>query len=76
MMKFNRISTAGRDPIGNEAALFNMAKGRFAQCAQWAADKDEIDERDWLRVWSGSQWGDEAPNRLFGSWLNQDGEAV
>lgn len=75
-MNFNRISTVGQDAVGNEAALLNLAKGRFAQCAQWQADRDELEERDWLRFGSGSQWGDEAPNRLFGAWLNQDGEAV
>lgn len=40
------------------------------------ADRLEADERAWLTFWAGPQWGDEAPNRLFGAWLNRDGEAV
>lgn len=48
----------------------------FARAAQLSADEDERQEREWLTFWSGQQWGDEAPNRLFGAWLNQDGEAV
>lgn len=40
------------------------------------ADRLEADERAWLTFWAGPQWGDEAPNRLFGAWLNQDGEGV
>lgn len=59
-----------------DSAVVSEASRRFADCAQYWADYDEINERVWLRVWAGQQWGDQAPNRLFGSWLNRDGEAV
>lgn len=52
------------------------AQRRFAACAQLRADQEERDERIWLTVWAGKQWGDQAPNRIFGSWLNERGEAV
>ena len=59
-----------------DPAIVAEASRRFAACDQYFADYDEINERVWLRVWAGQQWGDQAPNRLFGSWLNRDGEAV
>lgn len=66
--------------IWNRANLFDgwecRAAERFAVCAQSRADHEELEDRSWLTFWAGRQWGDEAPNRLFGSWLNQDGEAV
>jgi hypothetical protein len=49
------------------------AQRRFATCDQLRADQEE---RIWLTVWAGKQWGDQAPNRLFGSWLNELGEAL
>ncbi len=59
-----------------DATFAYEAQRRFAEYEQRYADQKEIDERTWLRVWSGQQWGDEAPNRLFGSWINKHGEAV
>ena len=55
---------------------FGPAKVRFADSTQVAADREESYYRLWLTILAGHQWGDEAPNRLFGAWLNQDGEAV
>jgi len=63
-------------PAFGDDSLISEAQRRFAVCNQLYADKQERDERDWLTFWAGPQWGDEAPNRLFGAWLNQDGEAV
>lgn len=57
-------------------AVIREARRRFAGCDQLYADQREREEREWLTFWAGHQWGDEAPNRLFGAWLNQDGEAV
>lgn len=68
-MQINRTNCPDMDVIAE-------AQRRFAACAQWEAEQEEYDERAWLTIWSGQQWGDQAPNRLFGSWLNRDGEAV
>lgn len=57
-------------------ANIREAKRHFVACNQLYADQREREERVRLTFWSGPQWGDEAPNRLFGAWLNQDGEVV
>lgn len=59
-----------------DLATICEAKRHFAGCARLHAEQQEREEHEWLTFWSGQQWGDEAPNRLFGAWLNQDGEAV
>lgn len=58
--------------------IINLIKiqERFKLSAQQAADIREFEKRFWLRFLAGSQWGDEAPNWLFGAWLNYDGDAV
>lgn len=73
LASINRIAFIGL-PASEE--FIAEAQARFAVCNQLYADIEERDERDWLTFLAGSQWGDEAPNRLFGAWLNHDGEAV
>lgn len=63
------VESIGRD-------IIKEIQDCFADAAQSMADAEEQQERAWLTFWAGPQWGDEAPNRLFGAWLNQDGEAV
>lgn len=52
------------------------ARQRFAESAADAAYADVIDYHMWLKFWSGPEWGDEPPHRLFGSWVKSDGDAT
>jgi hypothetical protein len=59
----------------DEAAIRSVV-ARLAVANQYWADQQERTDRIWLTIWAGMQWGDEAPNRLFGAWVNRDGEAI
>lgn len=56
--------------------IAEMARALYADNEAILDCMKKQQEREWLPFWSGPQWGDEAPNRLFGAWLNHEGEAV